>query len=251
MTSEQLTIINATISDSLDRAEAHWNDVKKEFTKAAVLENYVEPSKIPGHPFVSDGKPEVTTFIAMVVDMRNSTEHLKTVVNNPKIENGFQRIYYETSALLPAISKTVSFEYGVVTEYLGDGALILFEVDNDNNETDVIKSVSRAANNCINETRQAINSQLQERYNLRAIDIGIGLSIGKAMVTLVGNADNLQPKAIGECIWEATKLSCETNKICISNGLRFKWPSSKGGSLSFEKFSLNKRNVTGYAIKRK
>lgn len=249
MTSYQLADINSTISDSLNRAEKNWNAVKTAFAMESLQERFehYEPSKIPGHPFVSDGKPEVTTFIAMVVDMRNSTDHLKTVVNNPKIKNGFQRIYYETSALLPAISKTVSFENGFVTEYLGDGALILFKVDDDDNEKEIITSVSVAAKNCIYETRQAINLQLQKRYNLKAIDIGIGLSIGKAMVTLVGDTGNPQPKAIGECIWEATKLSCETNKIGISNSLYGAWPSSKGGTVKFKQFKF-KRGVSGYIM---
>jgi hypothetical protein len=167
MTPEQLETINVLISNSLNRAEKNWNAVKTAFAMESLQKRFehYEPSKIPGHPFVSDGKPEVTTFIAMVVDMRNSTEHLKTIVNNPKIENGFQRIYYETSALLPAISKTVSFEDGFVTEYLGDGALVLFKVDNDDNEKEIITSVSVAAKNCIDETRQAINSQLQEHLS--------------------------------------------------------------------------------------
>lgn len=251
MTSDQLTDINSTISDSLNRAEKNWNAVKTAFAIESLQERFehYEPSKIPGHPFVSDGKPEVTTFIAMVVDMRNSTEHLQTERNNPKIENGFQRIYYETSALLPAISKTVSFNDGFVTEYLGDGALILFKVD-DGNEKDVITSVSVAAKHCINETRQAINSQLYARYNLKAIDIGIGLSIGKAMVTLVGDIDNLQPKAIGKCIWEATKLSSEVNKIVISDNLHSAWPTSKGGTVLFKQFKSKRANLTGHIMGR-
>jgi len=37
-----------------------------------------------------------------------------------------QRIFYETSALLPAMAKLIFFENGSVTEYLGDGVLGLF-----------------------------------------------------------------------------------------------------------------------------
>jgi hypothetical protein len=91
---------------------------------------------------------------------------------------------------------------------------------------------------------------LEQRYNLDGIDIGIGLSIGKAMVTLVGDTNNPQPKAIGACIWEATKLSGETNKIGISAELFYKWPSSKGGTVKFKEFKF-KRGISGYIMGRR
>jgi class 3 adenylate cyclase len=252
MKPEQMKNIRDVISESLDHAEATWKSIGSHFVKLTVMDSAmesIESSKIPGHLWVSDGIPNVDEFIAMVVDMRNSTDHLNTVRNNEKIENGFQRVYYETSALLPAISKIVSFEGGVVTEYLGDGALILFQVDSSDKQK-TIRKASKAARYCIEEMRDEINNQLNSRYSLDAIDLGVGLSISKAMVTLVGEKENRQAKAIGQCVWDATKLSCGRNKINISESLYTSWPSSKGGKLEFKKHTM-KRGLVGYQLDKK
>lgn len=147
--------ITEAVSKGLDRAELAWAAVGNKFIKKAMAmdmvraDESVEPSRIPGHPWVTDGTPKVDEFIALVVDLRDSTKRLKTFESAPIIKNGFQRIYYETSALLPAISTVVAFENGVVTEYLGDGALALFQVNKDDKQ-ESIRSASRAARNCIN-----------------------------------------------------------------------------------------------------
>jgi class 3 adenylate cyclase len=177
--------------------------------------------------------------------MRSSSEHLKSRRISSEIEYGFQRIYYETSALLPAITVTTSFGAGAVTEYLGDGALVLFSVD-ETDRAESVRSAYRVANNCIHDMRTLINEQLRIRYNLPEIALGAGLALSKALVTLVGTGDNLQPKAIGECIWEATKLSGGMNHVHVSEQLMHLWPSSKGGKLQFHLGDF--RGVKGYRV---
>lgn len=253
LTYKEKMLVTAAISMGLDRAEGHWDKVGQEMIKKAMAfeaamiraDESVKPSQIPGHPMVSDGTPKVDEFIAMVVDMRKSSERLKTKVNSPVIKDGFQRVYFETSALLPAISVVTSLENGVVTEYLGDGALALFQVNKDDRE-ETIREANRVARNCIEDMRNLINIELDNRYQLPSIDLGVGLSISKAMVTLVGALDNLHPKAIGECVWEATKLSGETNVVMVSSTLRKQWPQSKGGKMTFIHRTV--RGVDGYRL---
>lgn len=248
---EEESALSAAISDGLDRAEKAWEKVGNQFvTKYTFAMDSVRfqeqkaPSKIPGHLLVTDGIPKVDDFIAMVVDMRDSTQRLKTRLAPPKI-SGFQRVFYETSALLPAISVLSSFEDGSVTEYLGDGALALFQVDR-NDIVNSVRNAGRVARNCISTMRTLLNQELESRYNLPRVDLGVGLAISKAMVTLVGSDDNLQPKAIGECVWEATKLSGGRNKVFVSQNIYENWPTSKGGLLRFAKDTV--RGVEGYRI---
>jgi class 3 adenylate cyclase len=251
LTNEQRGKVSDAITAGLARAESAWLKVGDKFLKKAMAmdaffaEAHVEPSKIPGYPWVTDETPKVDEFVALVVDMRDSTKRLKTNLSAPVIKNGFQRIYYETSALLPAISVVTSFENGVVTEYLGDGALVLFQVDKERKE-ETIKAASRAARNCVDEMRELINKQLDEKYKLPNISLGAGLSISNALITLVGAFDNMQPKAIGECVWEASKLSGGTNVVHVSEQLWQLWPTSKGGKMQFHKTAV--RGVPGYRL---
>ena len=189
-------------------------------------------------------KPQVDEFIALVVDMRNSTQRLKTHIKEAKV-NGLQRVYYETSALLPGIAVTCGFEGGMVTEYLGDGGLILFGVDVDNREESV-RMAYRAAKNCISETRKFINNTIKNRYNLPEISLGAGLAMSKAMVTLVGAPGNYQPKAIGSCVWDATKLSGGMNTVHVSPDIKGVWPKSKGGLMRFKPLDL--KHVEGFRM---
>lgn len=253
LNSDQRKQVSDAISDGLDRAVDAWSRVGEKFLEKAmatdqlVVEAYREPSKIPGHPWVSEGVPKVDEFIALVVDMRNSSQRLKTSVSSKTIEHGFQRIYYETSALLPAISIVCSFENGVVTEYLGDGALALFRVDEEDRDGS-IRQASRAARCCVGEMRELINCELASRFSLPAIHLGAGLAMGRALVTLVGSRENLHPKAIGECVWEATKLSAGVNAVHVSGHMRAMWPASKNGKMKFHK-KEDVRGVNGYRLK--
>jgi len=252
LTQEQEILVSAAVERGLNRAEGAWQSVGKQLiTKAsttfdhAILAEQAKPSSIPGHPWVSDSNPIVDEFVALVVDMRNSSEHLKSRRASPVIEYGFQRVFYETSALLPAISVTCGFNSGVVTEYLGDGALVLFRVNIEDRE-ETIREAYRAAKHCIGQTRDIVNRHLEGRYKLPPIHVGAGLAMSKALISLVGDDNDSQPKAIGECVWEATKLSGGVNAVYVSVPLYEAWPVSKGGKLRFLKASTN--SVEGYKV---
>jgi hypothetical protein len=125
---------------------------------------------------------------------------------------------------------------------------VLFKVDT----TDRVKTVRRAyqaAANCVDVTRSIVNEILFERFGLPPIHIGAGLSMSQALVTLVGIPGNMQPKAIGHCVWEASKLSDGYNKVHVAQALREVWPSVKGGNLRFKQLPESlKHNVKGFSV---
>lgn len=68
------------------------------------------------------------------------------------------------------------------------------------------------------------------------------------MVTIVGVGDNVQPKALGPCIYEASKLSGGVNKIVVSKSLKSAWPKSDGGGLRFQEEQI--KTTTGFSVRR-
>lgn len=246
-------LITELITRSLDNAEKTWESggyklvqVLESARMAALEYAEIAPSHIPGHPLVSDQETVIDEFVALVADMRGSSRHLMCAIS-PKIAqvSGLQRVYYETSALLPALSKTISYKDGSVTEYLGDGVLALFQVD-ENDKSKAIYSAYNSAKEIIGSTRMLINTILEKRYSLPPLNIGVGLALSKTIVTLVGLDGKKQPKAFGECVFRATKLSTGFNEIFSDINIKLAWPKSKGGKIVFK--LKNFEGVEGYLI---
>lgn len=218
----EINSIKKVIDESLDKAEKHWMQGGWRIATESMTfdsSNY-EPSRLPNHPFVGDEKTIIDDFIALVADMRGSSHHLNDNydrgLRKSYLDSGLQRVYYETSALLPALAQTVKLKKGSVTEFLGDGVLAFFPKDDGINS--IINSY-KVAKIIVTEVRDAINDVLHERYNLPSIDIGVGLASSKAIVNLVGIDGNKHPKAFGECVFKATKLSSGTNEVLIDKAL--------------------------------
>ncbi|WP_322005159.1 hypothetical protein [Paraburkholderia tropica] len=99
--------------------------------------------------------------------MRGSTRRLNTHIANAKV-NGLQRVYIETSALLPAIAVTCGLEDGMVTEYLGDGCLTLFRVNKDDRVASVNPPTERqrTASAIVepSSTRRSINATIFRQF---------------------------------------------------------------------------------------
>lgn len=257
LTGEQTTEIRDLVVTSLDAAEAVWDlhggalalDEGTRIIKAA-LEKRAEkvPSRIPSHPIVDRDKPIIDEFIAIAADIRGSSIHLTHAVPRDvkNISTGLQRVYYETSALLPAIEKTLGYKGAHVTEYLGDGILALLKPDK-TDEGASLKTARRAARNCIDFTLTIVNDELKTRYRLAALSIGIGMAYSKALVSLVGLEGAGHAKAIGDCVYNATKLSDGRNEIIIDEQMRKRWPKSPGGLI---KFTSTKRlnGASGYIV---
>lgn len=255
MTNVEKEEIKKIINDSLNKAEEHWenggyllqeNITMEDASMDSIAKRESEPSKIPGYSVVQDNETKIDDFIALVMDMRDSSKHLMENIASAKVTE-LERIYYETSALLPAVAKTINFQEGGVTEYLGDGILAFFKID-ESDKDESIRKAFRASKNIIDGTREIINTIIQERYSLPPINIGVGLASSKALITLVGLPKEKHPKAFGKCVFRATKLSGGNNAIYIDDVLKDMWPTSSGGRLKFK--SKNVKGVDGYLIER-
>ncbi|MBH0050676.1 hypothetical protein [Pseudoalteromonas sp. SWYJZ19] len=253
LTSAQKIQVRNLVNYSLDKAENHWkNGAYQLFEGRSIsFESYnksmdSEPSKIPGHSVVHDDVTVIDEFIAYVADMRDSSKHLMCEISakNSKVSR-LQRVFYETSALLPALALTINFNNGKVTEYLGDGVLALFKVDPED-KSKAIYAAHEAAKNAVGQTRDIVNEILEERYSLPKIDLGVGLAMSKALITLVGLEGEKHPKAFGECVFRATKLSGGRNQIITDEIVKSTWPTVKGGTLVFRQKRI--KEISGYLI---
>lgn len=259
MNDENRNALRELVRDSLDSAEKVWEMEGSDLSMESMDEApYSEISKktesvssyIPGYSSVSEDTNEVASFIALVADMRDSSRHLLCDISkkNAKVSM-LQRVYYETSALLPALAKTISVEGGSVTEYLGDGVLAFFKVDEDD-KSKSIYAAHRAARDCIDHCRSIVNEELNERYALPPLNIGVGLASSRALITLVGLDGAKQAKAFGECVFRATKLSAGNNEIYVDAKLEAMWPtSSTGGGITFKRKII--KDMEGFLIESK
>jgi len=256
MLSEKQKIqIRIIVVEALNKAEKQWKEggyqlaeatQSATFRESVLNKSEAEPSKIPGHPIVQDTVTVIDEFIALVADMRDSSLHLLCAISGKRAKvTGLQRVFYETSALLPAIAQTIKYKDGNVTEYLGDGVLALFKVDS-SNKSEAIYASYNAAKNIVDEIRGIVNDELYKRYSLPAIDLGVGLSLSKTLVSLVGLEGEKHPKAFGECVYRATKLSNGLNVVITDEFLRKMWPSSDGGTLQFKEKLM--KSVKGFII---
>ncbi|PML45822.1 hypothetical protein BCT76_16325 [Vibrio tasmaniensis] len=263
LSSTDKSLLSEIISKSLDRAEAIWNTEGADLIFESVsLEDSSQrgmdsidlikkselvPSRIPGTPVVSSDENKVEEFIALVADMRDSTKHLMTRNTHGSVSE-LQRVYYETSALLPALDFTISKSDGSVTEYLGDGVLALFKVDSDDVGTST-RNAKWAATDCLEVVLPMVNDELFKRYELPDLQIGIGLAFSKALVTTMGLPGRLHAKAFGKCIYRATKLSNGANQILVDDQLKAKWPVNRnGGGFTFKRLKSANLGFDAYEM---
>jgi len=245
--------VKQIIITELEKAEKIWEDVKDDIIKKGIMlsrslnESYI-PSDIPGYPLVKNGEGKVGEFIAMVLDIRKSSEHLLQAINNKKGVSQLQRVFYETTAINTVGLIIINENSGAITEFLGDGFLAIFDAKE---KSDVYKP-RKAAEDCLRIIKEIVNPILKERYDLPELFVGIGLAYSKAIVTVIGIEDYLFPKAIGECVYRASKLAIGYNEILFDNAIKNFWPSSKGGTIKFlEQQHKNSKIAKGYTLKRK
>jgi hypothetical protein len=250
MNIEEQKIIEGLINSELDKAEKTWKQVGHEFVFEGMRQKNVlfsearVETQIPGFPFLEDGVPKVDDFIAFVFDIRNSTEHLLVAIKAKASQ--LERVLYETTSVNTLGSFVIEKRGGGITEFLGDGFLALFK----SQEGKDVYPAHNAAKDCL-EGMEIVNKILQDRYELPPLNVGIGMAYSKAIVTLVGTENNLHPKAIGECVYRASKIACGHNQILVDEKLRLFWPKSDGGSLKFNMANhKNSNEVAAYKIER-
>lgn len=242
---KELTLI---VETSLGRCEELWeNTIGKEDT---VLRAKFADSEthIPGHPYLGENQYKSDEFVCLMLDMRDSTKHLRQAISAriAKVSQ-MQRVYYEVSALLPAMAKLIKDADGAVTEYLGDGLLALFQSSRNIDERNqILKNTITAARDCMEALNQVVNPILKDRYGLPFLEIGIGLAYSDAIISHFGLRPDTQLKVIGECIYLASQLSKGRNEIIVHENLERIWPTSKNGKL---KFTLRPfKDFKGYVV---
>lgn len=248
LTESKISELITVVRHSLDRAEELWSNTLK--LNEAIKAEQRSATNIPGHPYLKENEYVSDYFIALMVDMRESTTHLRQAISQriAKVSQ-MQRVYYEVSALLPAMAKVIQDENGAVTEYLGDGALALFQVPQEKGEkqNSVIYAASWAARKCLDALEKAVNPVLYERYGLPKLKIGIGMAYSDAIITRFGLRPQTQIKVIGQCIYFASSLAKEgKNEIFIHEYLENLWPTSKDGILRFTPRQI--KDFKGYLL---
>lgn len=197
-------ILKKECEEQLVRAEAEW----KESKAYRLLEGYdnISMESVNSLDYKYFVKPEVKDFIAIVCDIRNSTQRLND-------EDGIKRVFFETSALLPVIDETITFFGGKVTEYLGDGVLGFVQYDEDY-KSEIAKKVSQLSKCCISLSLDVVHQALKEKYEDDSLElkIGVGVALSPALVRVV---NDYHVKAFGQCVWRASKLSCGSNEILV------------------------------------
>jgi class 3 adenylate cyclase len=251
LSDKQRNEVASLVGNALDKAERLWNKHGMSLDKAiradsaGVTKEEVVLSRIPGYTTVESGKEEVKTFIALVGDIRESSKHLQHRIASARVTE-LERVFYETHALLPALEKTIQYEGGGVTEYLGDGILALFEVSESERES-AVRAAYNAAEDCMGDTREIVNKALGQRYELPPLNLGIGMAMSPAIVTLVGIEGNSHAKVIGKCVWYATKLAYGHNEIIVDDFIEAGFPTSKTGRLRFRR-KKGRRGVEGFLV---
>lgn len=181
-------------------------------------------SEIPGYEnkTMKFGQFENRPFVVLMTDIRNST----TLINQPNGMEYMFQIYYAYAAM---VANIIDRHSGTVTEFLGDGLLALFEIEQNNVGQSLMTSMGAARE--IMEARTAILNPVLRQFHLPNIDYGIGIDYGPTIVTRFGFKGDNDLKAFGTCAHNVSRLSKGVNQIKVSQGAQQVWPVVPGGTL--------------------
>ena len=252
--------ISDAIDDEIQYIQKYWEELNFDDNEdiqhlAMMLKEAFRPSvpsRIPGHKVVSPMRPQVCSMIALVTDMRNSTEHL---LNDYKQFSGpgkrLFRVHVETGALIAATATLVQLRGGDTPEFLGDGCLSFFDYDIQN-QSQRVKQAYSCGLAVVDAVRTLVNPKLS-LIGIPNIEIGVGIAASKSIITVVGVQGNYLPKVIGECVYRASKCSRGINAVAMDISAKGIYPKSKGGKRKFAKYrtNLGKYRSTVYMEKSK
>jgi class 3 adenylate cyclase len=188
-------------AQSLDVADERWT-VASVFLDArgreiSALRKKALVTPYPGLESIEPERPEVRSYFVLMADMRDSTSHLRSEPpEGASIEDGMHRLYVETFGLLPTLACHIRSRSGRVTEYLGDGVLAFIEAG-DIRKSAEFSAAHRLGEECLEICNDVLNELLQDRYGLPSIEIGVGLSVGQAVVTTIGSGEDEKVIAFG------------------------------------------------------
>jgi adenylate cyclase len=231
---EKLVALKKLAVQRLELASKHLNEgeVKDQLKKAIT-----EEAEIPGFEAkpLKYGQFVNAEFVAMMTDIRRSTEIINSVHGTEKMF----LIFYVYSAVVANIVDTYK---GTSTEFLGDGVINLFAIEDDLHEA--FRNSYKASREIL-EARELILNPLFRTSGLPEINLGIGIDHGVTIVTRFGYKTDNDLKAFGKCVYNASKLSKGVNEIIVSETSNSCWPQSPNGKLTFTSTTL-KDNIKGF-----
>jgi class 3 adenylate cyclase len=188
-----------------------------------------EQAELPGYEErrIRFGKFENREFVAMMTDIRDST----SIINS---ENGLVKMFLIFYVYAGIVAKIVDKHNGTSTEFLGDGVLNLFGIQ-EHGQDQALRNSIQAAWDIMDAKDQILNPLFIE-HDLPEIEYGIGIDHGMTIVTHFGYRSDTDLKAFGRCAYNASKLSKLPNQIVVSENSKSVWPSGPGGKLSFGQF---------------
>ncbi|MCD4819243.1 MAG: adenylate/guanylate cyclase domain-containing protein [Candidatus Cloacimonetes bacterium] len=107
------------------------------------------------------------------------------------------------------LDKIITKYGGYVDNYMGDGLIALFEMNNPQKE--VIKAV-RASLEIIKAVETEMKPYLKLLWN-KSYEIGIGLHYGLVVAGTVGSSNNRQTTVIGDAVNFASRIESANKKI--------------------------------------
>ena len=194
--------------------------------KASGIRQINEEAEIPGfeNKNIKFGKFENREFVVMMTDIRKSTN----IINSP---NGLVNMFLIFYVYAGIVAKIVDSFVGTSTEFLGDGVLNLFDTKDDGLDKALMNSASASWE--ILATRELILNPFFRNNNLPTIDLGIGIDFGQTIVTKFGYKNDMDLKAFGKCVYNASKFCKGFNEIKTSVEASQVWPTSETGRLGF------------------
>jgi class 3 adenylate cyclase len=218
------------------------NSELSESLKAELVKLHInEEAEVPGiNPnSIKFGKFINREFVIMMTDIRKSTDIIKG-------KNGLPNMFLIFYIYAGIVAKIVDSHKGTSTEFLGDGVLNMFDI-NDLGKDTALRNCALAAFD-IMYAREYILNPFFLTKGIPTIDLGIGIDYGPTIVTSFGYRSDTDLKAFGTCAYIAAKLSKGVNIIDVSQNCKSVWPTSPGGKLMF---SLPKlvNGQSSYSIK--
>lgn len=168
----------------------------------------------------------------LFVDLRNSSARAE--------EHGARTTYLTMHTYLPAMAFLVGKAKGHIVGFRGDGLFAAFGLDDNGKNPDNLDEgeIVRSAIGCAKAMMEAIDDVVEPA--LVAVDqpgdlrIGVGIDIGKVVITRIGLWEAHETTAYGSCVNKAARYSDRGNAaVVISERARRVYPKSETGRMRF------------------
>lgn len=228
--------IQEILKIATSRIQLATNHIEQGNNQSELKKSITEESEIPGFESkpMKFGQFVNKEFVVMMTDIRSSTD----IIN---AENGLINMFKIFYAYSAVVANIVDKNQGTSTEFLGDGVLNLFDIEN-NNRDGAFRHAIQASRDIL-FARQHILNPLFSSLGLPNINIGIGIDHGITIVTRFGHKTDNDLKAFGKCVWNVSKLSKGVNTILSSPSAQMNWPKSPNGTLRFSPVYDTERNI--------